>query len=71
MSQKQRKQTFIPKTFQKKIILYNLLIVIAIATAISYYNFTSYKKDVIASETRISKTPSTFSPAAWNWPTEK
>ncbi len=55
MSQKQPKQTFIPKTFQKKIILYNLLIVIAIATAISYYNFTSYKKDVIASETRNSQ----------------
>ena len=50
-----QKQTFIPKTFQKKIILYNLLIVIAIATAISYYNFTSYKKDVIASETRNSQ----------------
>ncbi len=50
-----QKQTFIPKTFQKKIILYNLLIVIAIATAISYYNFNSYKEDAIASETHNSQ----------------
>ncbi len=49
------KQTFIPKTFQKKIILYNMLIIIAIATAVSYYSFTSYKKDVIANETRNSQ----------------
>ncbi len=49
------KQTFIPKTFQRKIILYNMLIIIAIASAVSYYSFTSYKKDVIASETRNSQ----------------
>ena len=50
-----QRQTFIPKTFQRKIILYNLLIVISIASAISYYNFHSYKQDVIASETRNSQ----------------
>ena len=48
-------QTSIPKTFQRKIILYNLLIVIAIATVISYYNFASYKKDTIATETKNSQ----------------
>ena len=48
-------QTFIPKTFQRKIILYNMLIIIAIASAVSYYSFTSYKEDVIASETRNSQ----------------
>lgn len=50
-----QKQTLIPKTFQKKIILYNMLIIIAIASAVSYYSFTSYKRDVIASETRNSQ----------------
>ncbi len=50
-----QRQIFIPKTFQRKIILYNLLIVISIASAISYYNFHSYKQDVIASETRNSQ----------------
>ncbi|MFR1833327.1 MAG: sensor histidine kinase [Lachnospiraceae bacterium] len=50
-----QKQNFIPKTFQRKIIFYNLLIVIAIASAISYYNFHSYKQDVIANETRNSQ----------------
>ena len=48
-------QTDIPKTFQTKIILYNLLIVIAIASVISYYNFTSYKQDTIEIETRNSQ----------------
>lgn len=48
-------QAYIPKTFQRKIILYNLIIVIAIASVISYYNFTSYKNDTIEIETRNSQ----------------
>ena len=48
-------QAYIPKTFQRKIILYNLMIVIAIASVISYYNFTSYKNDTIEIETRNSQ----------------
>lgn len=52
---KRRQKPLIPKTFQRKIILYNLLIVVAIAIAISYYNYTSYKRDAVASETRNSQ----------------
>lgn len=43
-----------PKTFQRKLILYNLLIIICIASAVSFYNYTSYRRDVIASETKNS-----------------
>lgn len=43
-----------PKTFQRKLILYNLLIVICIASAVSFYNYTSYRRDVIATETNSS-----------------
>lgn len=32
-----------PKTFQRKIITYNFLIVICIASAISFYNYTSFR----------------------------
>ena len=44
-----------PKAFQRRLILYNLLIVICIAGAISFYNYTTYRQDVIASETQSSK----------------
>ena len=43
-----------PKTFQKKLIFYNLLIIICIASVISFYNFASYKEDVIKGETNNS-----------------
>lgn len=43
-----------PKTFQKQLILYNFLIIICIACAVSYYNYYSYKKDIIVSETQNS-----------------
>lgn len=43
-----------PKTFQHKIIFYNMLVIICIATAISIYNYKSYQKDVIANETKNS-----------------
>ena len=33
------------KTFQFQLILYNLLIIICIACAVSYYNYRSYKKE--------------------------
>lgn len=45
----------IPKTFQKKLILYNLLVIISIASAVSFYNYSSYCKDVIISETKNSE----------------
>ncbi len=44
-----------PRTFQKRLILYNLLIIICIAGAISFYNYTSYRRDVIHTETVSSK----------------
>lgn len=44
----------IPKTFQRKLILYNLLVIICIASAISFYNYHSYRNDVAANETRNS-----------------
>lgn len=37
----------IPKTFQYKLIAYNLAIVICIALAVSLYSFNSYKKDMV------------------------
>ncbi|MEG0214947.1 MAG: histidine kinase, partial [Hungatella sp.] len=43
-----------PKTFQRKIIFYNLLIVICIATAVSFYNYTSYRRDAVLTEIRNS-----------------
>ncbi len=43
-----------PKTFQRKLILYNLVIIICIASAVSFYNYNSYRKDVIVSETKNS-----------------
>lgn len=43
-----------PKTFQRKLILYNLVIIICIASAVSFYNYTSYRRDVIVSETKNS-----------------
>lgn len=43
-----------PKTFQKKLILYNMLVIICIASAVSFYNYRSYCQDVIISETNNS-----------------
>lgn len=43
-----------PKTFQRKLIFYNMLIIICIACVVSFYNFTSYKNDVIKNETNNS-----------------
>lgn len=42
------------KTFQRKLILYDLLIIICIASAISFYNYRSYRNNVIETETRGS-----------------
>lgn len=36
-----------PKTFQRKIICYNLFIVVCIACAVSFYNYQSYQKDMV------------------------
>lgn len=43
-----------PLTFRKRMILYNLLMIICIACIISIYTYSSYKKDVAASETASS-----------------
>lgn len=43
-----------PKKFQRKLILYNLMIIICIASAISFYNYQSYRNDVIKNETTSS-----------------
>jgi len=40
----------IPVTFRKRMILYNLLVIMCIAFLISIYTYSFYKKDVIASE---------------------
>ena len=40
-----------PRTFQYKFLLYNLLVVISIACAVSFYNYHSYYKDAIENET--------------------
>lgn len=40
----------IPVTFRKRMIFYNLLVIICIAFLISIYTYSFYKKDVIASE---------------------
>lgn len=44
----------VPKTFQKKLILYNMLVIICIASAVSFYNYRSYCQDFILSETKNS-----------------
>lgn len=41
----------IPITFRKRMILYNLLMIICIAFSISIYTYSFYKKDALASET--------------------
>ena len=43
------------KTFQFQLILYNLLIIFCIACAVSYYNYHSYKRDILAAETQSSQ----------------
>ncbi|SEU29382.1 two-component system, sensor histidine kinase YesM [Lacrimispora sphenoides] len=43
-----------PRTFQYKLLLYNLLVVISIACAVSFYNYHSYYKDAIQNETENS-----------------
>lgn len=40
----------IPITFRKRMIVYNLFMIICIALMISIYTYSSYRKDVIASE---------------------
>ncbi|MBE7721556.1 sensor histidine kinase [Lacrimispora indolis] len=40
-----------PRTFQYKFLLYNLLVVISIACAVSFYNYHSYYKDAVENET--------------------
>lgn len=40
----------IPVTFRKRMILYNLLMIVCIAFTISIYTYSFYKKDAIASE---------------------
>lgn len=41
----------VPITFRKRLILYNLLIIMCIAFTISVYTYSSYRKDVINNET--------------------
>ncbi|MFV0240634.1 MAG: two-component sensor histidine kinase, partial [Lacrimispora sphenoides] len=43
-----------PRTFQYKLLLYNLLVVTSIACAVSFYNYHSYYKDAIQNETENS-----------------
>lgn len=42
------------KTFQRKLILYDLLLIIGIAIAISFYNYRSFRNNVVETETRNS-----------------
>ncbi|MCI8950364.1 MAG: sensor histidine kinase [Lachnospiraceae bacterium] len=44
----------IPITFRKRMILYNLLMIVCIACIISIYTYSFYKKDAIVSETASS-----------------
>ena len=44
----------IPITFRKRMILYNLLVIICVAFIISIYTYSSYKKDVVTNETASS-----------------
>ncbi|WP_349668374.1 histidine kinase [Lacrimispora sp.] len=41
-----------PRTFRYKFLLYNLLMVIIIACAVSFYNYHSYYKDALENETK-------------------
>lgn len=43
-----------PITFRKRMILYNLLMIICIAVTISIYTYSSYRKDAIGQETAAS-----------------
>ena len=43
-----------PRTFQYKLLLYNLLVVISIACAVSFYNYHSYYRDAVQNETENS-----------------
>ena len=43
-----------PTTFRRRMIWYNLMIIICIAASISLYSYSSYKKDVIKNETANS-----------------
>lgn len=42
------------KTFRRKLILYNMAVIICIAITISVYNYNSYRKEVVVTETRNS-----------------
>lgn len=44
----------LPKTFRYRMILYNLLVIISIASAVSFYNYDIYRNDVIDSATENS-----------------
>ncbi|WP_367565143.1 sensor histidine kinase [Lacrimispora sp.] len=43
-----------PRTFQYRLLLYNLLVVISIACAVSFYNYHSYYRDAVQNETENS-----------------
>ena len=47
-----RKDEIMPRTFRYKFLLYNLLMVIIIACAVSFYNYHSYYKDALENETK-------------------
>ncbi len=43
-----------PKTFQRQLLLYNLLITICIAGVVSFYNYHSYRKELVSEQTQES-----------------
>ncbi|MCD7805964.1 MAG: sensor histidine kinase [Lachnospiraceae bacterium] len=43
-----------PRTFQRQLLLYNLLITVCIAAVVSFYNYHSYKSELISTQTRES-----------------
>ena len=49
-----QRQKRTPTSFKSKLIVYNLIIVIGIASFISFYNYHSYRKDVIETEKKNS-----------------
>lgn len=53
MDSKKPKKHF-PQTFQYKLLLYNLLVVITIACVVSFYNYHSYYMDALQNETENS-----------------
>lgn len=43
-----------PKTFQTRLLICNMIIIISIAAGISFYNFSAYRRDTITNETNSS-----------------